>query len=188
MAADSQSGPPSLPKAPTPEGAEPTPKTPFAAAHKIVKVVNLESIQFRSFSAESFTMPKAATPDIGISTSTRFLRPDVSRVEGGFTTRTTLVFQVTEKPQVAEEPGEQATVNAQALLRATIEAGYTFKAPSEVSDEELADFALCYCPFHVWGYWREFVQSSLARLELPRHTVPLFLIAQAPRMVKDQLD
>ena len=56
------------------------------------------------------------------------------------------------------------------------------------SFHDLKDFALCYCPFHVWGYWREFVQSSLARLDLAQFTLPLFLIGQAPQMVQDRTE
>jgi hypothetical protein len=76
-----------------------------------------------------------------------------------------------------------------AIVRATITAGYRFKPSSEeVSEEELRNFALCYAPFHVWGYWREFVQNSLARLHLPTVTIPLFLIQQAPNMVQEKID
>ena len=47
---------------------------------------------------------------------------------------------------------------------------------------------LHYCPFHVWGYWREFVHSSLARLEFPALTVPLFQIGMAQGLVVDEMD
>ena len=81
------------------------------------------------------------------------------------------------------------------VVKATLEALYVFKddAP-DFNDEQLRTFALHYCPFHVWGYWRElgdwreFVHSSLARLEFPPLTVPLFQIDMAQAFVVDEVD
>ena len=79
--------------------------------------------------------------------------------------------------------------NPYAVIQATLEARYSLKPDTPIFDEEdLKNYALCYCPFHVWGYWREFVQSSLARLDLPQITIPLFLIHQAPQLVQDKLN
>lgn len=118
-----------------------------------------------------------------MSGSTRFLRPKVERVADLVKIEVTLIFRLTAKWM------SSGTTETAATIRTTLQLGYQLgsRAP-EVTDEELADFALCYGPFHGWGYWREFVQSSLARLELPTVTAPLFRIEQAPQMVVDRLD
>ena len=154
-------------------------RTPFTAAAKVVKHVQLAAIHFGDFSARAMDA-EAIPEEEKIAASTVFLKPTCSRSGEGFSTKTLLNFQM-------KGSGDGAKLYA--VASATLEATYTLKpeAPS-FEDEDLDDFALCYCPFHVWGYWREFVQSSLARLDLPQVTVPLFLIAQAPQMVRDKLD
>ena len=75
------------------------------------------------------------------------------------------------------------------VVKAMLEASYAFKDGSpDFTDEQLKTFALHYCPFHVWGYWREFVHSSLARLEFPSLTIPLFQIDMAQAFVVDEVD
>jgi hypothetical protein len=164
---------------------EPRPKTPpFDAAARVVQVVQLASIHFSACSAQALEAADAIPEDVNFSASTRFLTPGVTLLDDGFATTTTLLFQVGGKMPDAEAPPKPY-----AVIRATIEAKYNLKPESpKFSDDDLKDYALCYCPFHVWGYWREFVQSSLARLDLPQITVPLFLIAQAPQMVQDKLE
>ncbi len=62
-------------------------------------------------------------------------------------------------------------------LRATTKLAY--RKPKEAGLLEASDileFAELNAPFNAWGYWREFVQSSLARLECPKYTLPLFRV------------
>ena len=173
--------------APAPEpaevSAEDKAKATFAAARKVVKGVALEAVRFRALAAQGFATVDLIPDDADLNGATSFLRPSVTSTEEGFSTRTTLVFRLSGKL-----PGEVA-LKPYAVVRATLEAEYSLNADApEFSEEELTDFALCYCPFHVWGYWREFVQSSLARLDLPHVTLPLFLINQALKLVRDDLD
>lgn len=168
------------PSAPPPE--DPKRKATFAAASKVVKSVDLDMVRFRSFSGEALEAREALGENTQLDVSASFLRPEVRRVEEGLACRTTLVFEIKSKDDTS---GAERTV---VILRAGVEAAYGFKDAQTFTDEELNDFALCYCPFHVWGYWREYVQSSLARLEYPPFTMPLFLIAHAPDMVKDRIE
>jgi hypothetical protein len=65
-------------------------------------------------------------------------------------------------------------------LRATAELVCVKKADSdEVSDSDIAEFALVNAPFNAWAYWREFVQSSLTRLNLPAFPIPLFRVSDS---------
>lgn len=148
----------------------------------MVRRVQLDAIHFGAFSAQGFETGETISGDGPASVATRFVRPTVTINEAGFSAQTTLLLQVgaTLDNDVAKP---------YAVIRATIEAMYRWKPDApEFTEEELRHYSLCYCPFHVWGYWREFVQSSLARLDLPPFTLPLFLIDQAPKMVQDKLD
>lgn len=155
------------------------PRSLFVAAANVVRQINLVAIEFASCSAQR--QDASLRPDMGLNAATSFLRPTVNLKDSGFTLRTSLLFRAGYNDEAGSQPI--------GVVRATIETEYAFKedAPN-FSEEDLNDFALCYGPFHVWGYWREFVQSSLARLNLPQMTVPLFLIAQAPTMVQTSLE
>ena len=98
-----------------------------------------------------------------------------------------MIFKLTTPAAVASEQGEDAAPCI--VVKATLEATYSFRdnAP-EFTEDQLITFALHYCPFHVWGYWREFVHSSLARLEFPALTVPLFQIGMAQALVVDEIE
>ena len=156
---------------------------PFLAAARVVKAVNLDAVRFSTFSAQGLatvdTIPEAAD----LNGASSFVRPVATAFDETISTQTTLVFRLTGRLP----DGGDVTL---AVLRATIDAEYSWKPgrAAEFTEDELADFAFCYCPFHVWGYWREFVQASLARLDLPHVTIPLFLIDQAPKLVRDKLD
>ena len=159
------------------------PNTPFEAASKVVRSTQLEAVRFHAVSARALEASRAMPEEVTFVASTRFLRPTVKSTGDGFSTQTTLVFRVGGQTPDGEPP------NPYTVIQATLEARYRLKSGApRFGEEDLMNFALCYCPFHVWGYWREFVQSSLARLDLPQFTIPLFLIHQAPQMVQDQLD
>ena len=168
----------------SPAPADTKPKTPFESAAKVVRNVRLESVSFGDFSAALLDRrERLLEDDVIISASTKFLRPTAERDGDGFATKTTIIFEIARKLP------DDAPSQPVAIIRAALGAEYVLKPDSpEFSDDELKDYALCYCPFHVWGYWREFVQSSLARLDLPQFTLPLFLIQQAPNMVRDKLE
>jgi hypothetical protein len=78
---------------------------------------------------------------------------------------------------------EEGTLDVRALL--TVSAGdilqidaefllnYTFKKEIPVSDEIAAAFGKMNGIFNVWPYWREYVQSTIARAGLPPVALPL---------------
>lgn len=172
------------PPSPEETAASEQPRSAFATAAKVVRAVQLHSVRFGAFSAHALENVDAIPEADTFSVTTKFLRPSVDVTENGFATRTTLLFRLGPT-----QSGEASSSKPYAVIQATLSASYGLKPDSpEFSKDDLADYALCYCPFHVWGYWREFVQSSLARLDLPQVTIPLFLINQAPEMVQDSLD
>lgn len=181
---DSQELVPASTTAPAPSGtAQAEPNAPFQAAKKVIMALELDRVRFSSFSAQGLVGPDNIPDATSFGASTKFLRPVVERHEGGFNATSTLVFQLTG------QRGEDSETESFAVVRATFETVYAFKRDSnDFSDDDLRDFALCYCPFHAWGYWREFVQSSLSRMDLPAVTVPLYRIDMALKLVKDQID
>ncbi len=153
-------------------------------ANTVVMGTHLTQVRFSGFSAHAHVA--TAIDDLDLCASTRFRRPVVSRERAGFTATSTLLFRLDATPSSSEpaEDGQPCVV-----AKATLEAAYAFRPEStDFSDEQLETFALHYCPFHVWGYWREFVQSSLARLEWPPMTLPLFRIDMAEELVMDELE
>ena len=128
--------------------------------------------------------------DARLRASTNFRTPSVDLTgdgeNAGFKATSTLVFRL-DRPSSSSDQDDEREPSV--VVKATLEALYAFKDDSpDFTEEQLKTFALHYCPFHVWGYWREFVHSSLARLEFPPLTVPLFQIDMAQAFVVDEVD
>lgn len=51
-----------------------------------------------------------------------------------------------------------------------------YRSTQELEQDEVRDFGERYVRFHVWPYWRELVQSSCARLQLPPLVVPPYRV------------
>jgi hypothetical protein len=161
----------------------PKPHDPLVGANRVVHHARLEAVRYSALSAQSSGSIDTLPVDAELSGSTRFLRPKADLVGDLLKVEVTLIFRFTTKWPA----GKVETV---ATIRATLEVGYKLNLTklSALGEDDLSDFALCYGPFHAWGYWREFVQSSLSRLELPTVTAPLFRIEMAPKMVVERLD
>lgn len=61
-----------------------------------------------------------------------------------------------------------------ALLEAVYLAFYASKAEKPFTDNHYTCFAEYCSIFHVWPYWREFVQRSIASLGMPPLTLPVY--------------
>lgn len=128
--------------------------------------------------------------DARLRASTNFSRPIVDTIgeskDTGFRATSTLLFRLDASSPSSDQSDE---IESCVVVKATLEASYVCKDDAaNFTDEQLKAFALHYCPFHVWGYWREFVHSSLARLEFPALTVPLFQIDMAQALVTDEVE
>ncbi len=51
-----------------------------------------------------------------------------------------------------------------------------YRSTKELDEDEVRDFGSRYVQFHIWPYWRELVQSSCGRLQLPPLVVPPYRI------------
>lgn len=162
---------------------------PVEVANEVVTRTRLRRVRFSTFSAHA-SLEMDSDDEVHLRASTRFSRPTIDSsddgADTGFRATTTLEFRLS-KPAASSDLDDQNEPGV--VVRATLEASYALEDDSpNFSDEQLRTFALHYCPFHVWGYWREFVHSSLARLEFPALTVPLFQIHMAQALVVDDVE
>lgn len=79
----------------------------------------------------------------------------------------------------SEKPGTEASspaANIQVELTATFRCEYACAAKHKVSDKAIFEFLSHNAKFNVWPYWREYVQATLARAQVPNITLPLMVI------------
>ncbi len=69
-------------------------------------------------------------------------------------------------------------------IMATYELIYLIPKDMQVTQDELNDFARLNTMFNVWPYWREFVQSTVTRMNLPPLVLPLFRIKDAAKQIE----
>lgn len=87
---------------------------------------------------------------------------------------------------VAREQGN-AKKQPLMLIRATFLAEYEMASEFKPSKLELKSFLTANATFNCWPYWREYVQSTVARMNLPPPTLPFFRVrAQHPSKPKEK--
>jgi len=68
------------------------------------------------------------------------------------------------------------------FVNVAFEIKYGLPKELEVSQEQLNTFAKFNGVFNAWPYWREFVQSMVARMNLPTLTLPMFRFGNATKV------
>ncbi len=63
-------------------------------------------------------------------------------------------------------------------LSATLELSYLITKEVELTPKQLSAFGKLNALYNAWPYWRELVQTTVARTALPRFVVPVFRIAR----------
>jgi hypothetical protein len=66
------------------------------------------------------------------------------------------------------------------LIRAAHELAYSLPKELKVSSRELNAFAKTNAIFNAWPYWREFIQSTFARMDLPQPVLGVYRIPSGP--------
>lgn len=61
---------------------------------------------------------------------------------------------------------------------------YRIRHDVEPSQEALTAFSQINAVYNAWGYWREFLQTALQRLEMPPFTLPLVRVGQVAEWTK----
>ena len=135
---------------------------------RIVSAVEIKSVRLREAHCRS-VRPSEIAETIAVKPS-----HDAEVIESG--DRESLEVEVAFVLDVSNADGEQ---EFQAEIRGTFELLYRIPADKDFSSEELAAFAQVNAVFNAWPYWREFVQTSLARMEMPVLTMPVFRVARS---------
>jgi hypothetical protein len=133
---------------------------------EVIAVVQIESIRLVKMKAEtrirSSEDVKGVTLKVRTSTSVNEQRPD-----GTF-----CVLTLVDTQLIPEGGKEKPAV--------TIEAGFElrYKLPSgfATSSDELSYFAKTNGVYNAWPYWRELIQNTLVRMNLPPVVLPLLRI------------
>lgn len=93
----------------------------------------------------------------------------------GFRVRAMLRLQIFEGKDWSED--QEGPESAAAEMFAAYELTYELPEDSDVPDDALDAFAETNGVFNAWPYFREFAQSSAARMGLPPVLVPLFRLS-----------
>jgi hypothetical protein len=74
-----------------------------------------------------------------------------------------------------QEPGDQSPISVDVLF----ELAYALPDALKIDNEVLREFARVNGAFNAWPYWREYVQSTIARMNLPPLVLPVFRVLKA---------
>ena len=156
-------------------------RVPFEGANRVVGRIEVTRVSYTNFHAqgqrEVFETIDASSR---FSINFNFLRPKISSNGQKFQVDSIFLFTL------AATNGDVSQTLA--TVRAGMRVVYALNGVADAqSEDDLSDFALCYMPFHCWGFWRELVHSSLARLEIPPYTLPVYRITMAPSLVVEAL-
>lgn len=129
--------------------------------------------------------------DVRLIKSLSFMEPEALQGEKEFKiTPTTKVLPDKEKKQIIVfvsfkfksfgigKPDKQIIGIASEFLLT-----YTISGFEGLTDEGIKEFGNLNGVFNAWPYWREFVQNTIARMNLPPLTIPVFRIF-APKKAK----
>ncbi|MEM7998736.1 hypothetical protein Q4R43_20030 [Morganella morganii] len=75
-------------------------------------------------------------------------------------------------PPDSDPSSSETSERVMYVISATFEAAYS--SNERLTEDELRAFAEKNVMYHVWPYWREYLQNSCSRLDIPRLQVPMF--------------
>lgn len=142
---------------------------------RIVSVVQIESVRLCEARCRSLVRPDETAETIRVEAS--HTATVVGEPGGDEAFRVHVAFTL----EVQEQSDEK---ELQAEVRGTFELSYRLPEDERFSSEELAAFGRINGVFNAWPYWRELVHASLARMDMPTLTVPVFRLPP-PDTAKD---
>jgi hypothetical protein len=77
------------------------------------------------------------------------------------------------------DPGDAAAATADAPIQMMVvfALAYRLSDAPKYSDAVLEEFAQTNAVFNAWPYWREYIQTTSARMNLPPMTLPVFRVS-----------
>lgn len=97
------------------------------------------------------------------------------RDEGGFRIGATFQAKIVATVPPGDDPSPGDPIAEFHLL---YELHYTVESAGAFPDEVLLEFGAVNGVFNVWPYWREYIQTTAARMQLPPLIIPVFRVVQ----------
>ena len=129
----------------------------------LIKSIQLEDIKLLESSCRNFAKEPGEGAEINVALN--YSAKAILRSAEAFSVLADIEVLLT--PEGAEDADR-------ARVWARFELGYSLHQQTELSEGLLEEFAKTNGVFNAWSYWREFVQSTLLRMELPPLTLPLY--------------
>jgi len=143
-------------------------KSPLAMAAEVAQHVQIRNVKCVEFSGR--VIPQAKPTSLAVTYKvTAQARTDSAN--STITVRANFVMEA--KPEDAK--GASAVVEASA----SIELEYVFPDVGSLNEETIQSFGRINGVYNAWPYWREYVQSAVARMGLPPLVVPVYRIMDA---------
>lgn len=128
-----------------------------AGEHEVMLMIGLESMEIGDFDASS--LPAGAKPERSIhgeiAAGIRLVGPNVPSPADG-------------------NEGAQGPILVE--LKAKFRCEYVCDPSDTPSETAIREYLMHNAKMNVWPYWREFLQSTFARAQLPQITLPLMVI------------
>lgn len=142
--------------------------SPAGGFAKVAAAVEIEDVRFISFGA-SF-IPEAVedhalTVHFNVKTKTA-ADSDRNRI-----------FVFVDFALEATDEAKKASDVKAVVASARIRIEYKVSSSKEFDQRELDSFGQMNGVYNAWPYWREYVQSAIARMQLPTLIVPVFRVA-----------
>lgn len=139
-------------------------KDKLVLALDVSKIVELMAVRLigSSFSSKPSALEGLKEVDIDVNIQCRTQEDEHILVFPRF------LLKAKQKGKKEAEENIQVRIEAEYILI------YEAKDLKNLSDESILAFANTNGIFNAWPYWREYVQSTIARLGIPNYTVPVF--------------
>jgi len=146
------------------------PADPASQVSRIIAAVQLENVRLSDAQLSSSVLSRDDVGDADVHV--RRSSTVAARDSRGFRVAMLLDLRI-----VSKDGGDAPAVS----IRCTFELTYALPEGFETSSEALERFAEVNATFNAWPYWREFVQTTMARMNLPPFVMPVFrLQSSAP--------
>jgi len=95
------------------------------------------------------------------------------------------IFRYKVGVKVTPKDAESDSEDFEDLLEITAEFDAEYVSEKELDDADVSEFSEKNVGYHVWPYWREYVQSTISRMALPSSliTVPFYFAAESAKPV-----
>jgi hypothetical protein len=141
----------------------------------LVAAVQLRDVRLKESSAKTSVRDARDVKDAKASVShgTKIMH----RFDNGFIVGARLTTRLEPAESVA---GSEAPMSIEVMLALT----YSLQDAARFSDDVLEEFARVNGTFNAWPYWREYVQTTAARMSLPPLVLPVFRVTRSDTRVQ----